>query len=135
MNTGDAAEKLGTTQKELRRFLRSDPSYTNASHTTAGRYNFTEADIPTLAKRFKVWQGKNVNRKRAPRVEQQPAKRKVNPEGEPGLPVSILKRKLTREETKQRDEISRARVVRLEAQLMAAGNHLSQMTERDFRAV
>jgi hypothetical protein len=139
MNTSEMAQKLGTDQRELRRFLRADPSYTNAAHTSAGRYNFTDQDIPVLRKRFTAWQSKNVNRKKRVRVVAPVTPASVDKvdrptpsaDGTPGLPVDILNRKLFRTERERRDQLSRERAERLDAMLLANGHHLSQLRERE----
>lgn len=133
MNSSEVAEKLGTTPKELRRFLRADPSYTNASHTSTRRYNFTDQDFPTLQRRFAAWQSKNVGRKRVAKtvsdVPTQP-KRRVRPSKDVGLPTDILDRRLYTSERERLNQLSRERAQRLENQLMAAGLHLSQNRDR-----
>lgn len=121
MDTKTVADRLGVTPKDLRRFLRSDPTYNNAG--SGGRYSFTEQDMPTLEKRFRAAQAKNAGR---PKV-----KRKVkSTTGEiPAMPVSILGRKLSSAERARRDELSRKRVDALEARLRATGKHISQIKE------
>jgi hypothetical protein len=57
MNTSDVAERLNTTPKTLRRFLRGDATYANAG--SGGKYDFQECDMPTLAKRFGKWSSKS----------------------------------------------------------------------------
>jgi hypothetical protein len=57
MNTSVVAERLNTTPKTLRRFLRGDATYANAG--SGGKYDFQESDIPTLAKRFGKWSSKS----------------------------------------------------------------------------
>ena len=56
MDTAEVAEKLGTTPRTLRQFLRS-PMSTFVAVGSGARYDFTEKDIPTIAKRFAEWQG------------------------------------------------------------------------------
>jgi hypothetical protein len=55
MDTKDVAVHLGTTPRVLRQFLRSGRS-TFVAVGSGARYEFTEADIPTLIKRFSEWQ-------------------------------------------------------------------------------
>lgn len=56
MNSHEVAEALGTTPKTLRAFLRS-PSSTFRAVGSGARYEFTEADLPTLKKKFAEWNG------------------------------------------------------------------------------
>lgn len=57
----EAAEEIGTTPRLLRRFLRSNDSWKNA--TQAGRYEFTESEVASLKKQFDRWQaGRKVRR-------------------------------------------------------------------------
>lgn len=54
MDTAAAAVRLGTDTRTLRRFLRSKKS-TFEAVGSQGRYEFTEAQLGTLEKRFKAW--------------------------------------------------------------------------------
>lgn len=56
MDTTEVAEKLGTTPRTLRQFLRS-PMSTFVAVGSGARYDFTEKDLPTLGKRFAEWKG------------------------------------------------------------------------------
>jgi hypothetical protein len=134
VNSSEAARKLGTTSKELRRFLRADPSYTNAASTSSGRYNFTDSEFSILQRRFTAWQSKNAGRKRAPRVDgdaSEPRTTRKRSNDQPGLPTGFATRKLYTSEREQRDRLSRERVERLEQQLLATGLHISQMRTRE----
>lgn len=56
-----AAEEIGTTPRLLRRFLRSNDSWKNA--TQAGRYEFTESEFQSLKTQFNKWHsGRKVRR-------------------------------------------------------------------------
>lgn len=60
-SSSEAAEEIGTTPRLLRRFLRSNDSWKNA--TQAGRYEFSEAEVASLKKQFDRWQsGRKVRR-------------------------------------------------------------------------
>jgi DNA-binding transcriptional MerR regulator len=127
LNTKQAAEKLGTDARTLRRFIRQDSTYSNAG--SGGRYEFTDKDIPTLKKRFSEWQ--NSSREKAPersRVTANKGEMKMKHwnDNDSPMPVSMLGRKLTRSERDKRDAASRARVDRLEEALRASGKHISQ---------
>jgi hypothetical protein len=54
MDTREMAERLGTDARKLRQFLRSNKS-TYVAVGSAGRYEFTESDVETIARRFTVW--------------------------------------------------------------------------------
>lgn len=56
MDTAEAANRLGTTPRILRAFLRS-PMSTFVAVGSGARYEFTERDLPTLDKRFSDWRG------------------------------------------------------------------------------
>lgn len=57
----EAAAYLETTPRLLRRFLRANDSYKNA--TQAGRYSFTETEMVSLKKQFDHWQRTRLSRK------------------------------------------------------------------------
>lgn len=63
----DAAEELGTTPRLLRRFIRQNDSWKNATH--AGRYSFTEAEMKSLKIQFDKWQGSRSSRRPTTKVE------------------------------------------------------------------
>ena len=56
----EAAAEIGTTPRLLRRFLRANDSWVNA--TQAGRYSFTESEMQSLKKQFNHWQGTRSTR-------------------------------------------------------------------------
>ena len=57
----DAAEFIGTTPRLLRRFIRQNDSWKNATY--AGRYSFTEPEVNSLKLQFEKWQGGRATRK------------------------------------------------------------------------
>lgn len=63
----DAAAELGTTPRLLRRFIRQNDSWKNATH--AGRYSFTESEMKSLKVQFNHWQGSRSSRKPINKVE------------------------------------------------------------------
>lgn len=65
----DAAEEIGTTPRLLRRFIRENDSWKNATH--AGRYSFTKAELEALKKQFNAWQSTRSTRRTTSRVEAQ----------------------------------------------------------------
>jgi DNA-binding transcriptional MerR regulator len=54
VDTREAAAKLGTDPRTLRRFLRS-PMSTFQAVGSGARYEFTDRDLTTLRKRFEDW--------------------------------------------------------------------------------
>lgn len=123
MNAKEAADKIGTDAKTLRRFIRSGKS-TFRPVGSGDRYEFEEKDIPTLRKRFEEWRSgttKVTKRQGSSTVKVT----KFVDQDEP-MPVSMLGKQMTRAQREARDVASRARVDRLEAQLRASGKHISQ---------
>lgn len=57
LSTADIATELGTTPRTLRQFLRSSTS-TYSAVGSGARYEFTDADLPTLRSRFTTWNTK-----------------------------------------------------------------------------
>lgn len=55
MDTKEVAQQLETSARTLRQFLRS-PLSTFVPVGSGGRYDFTERELPTIAKRFAEWQ-------------------------------------------------------------------------------
>lgn len=127
MDSKAAAERLETTPRTLRRFLRSDPHFNNAG--AGGKYSFDEADFLTLKKRFTAWRDENAGK-----GSNTPTKRKLtSDENDPtAMPLEILGRRLSRNERAERDRRSRERVDRLEAALKEKGLHISQMRDREW---
>lgn len=130
MNTSEVAAALETEPKVLRRFLRADANYANAG--AGGRYEFTDADIPEMRERFNAWESEKASKPRAVTSTRR-AKGLTQDEAlaSERLPRNVLGRKLYASERSRRDAISRARVERLEAALLAKGLHISQMRSRD----
>lgn len=124
MNTAQAAAALNTEPKILRRFLRADEHYANAG--AGGRYDFEDVEITLLRERFQMWS--NDKAAKAPVKARQRVER--NDVATQRMSSTILGRKLYASERTRRDAIARARVDKLEAALIAAGLHISQMKER-----
>jgi hypothetical protein len=123
VNAKEAADKIGTDAKTLRRFIRSGKS-TFKAVGSGDRYDFDEKDIPTLRKRFEEWRsGATKSNKR--QASSTVKVKKFIDQDEP-MPVSMLSHRMTRSQREARDAASRARVDRLEAQLRASGKHISQ---------
>ena len=64
MDTSEVAEKLGTTPRLLRAFLRSGYS-TFVPVGSGSRYDFTEKEFPTIEKRFTEWKASGKPRPEA----------------------------------------------------------------------
>lgn len=132
MDTKTIAAVLGTEARILRRFLR-DPRSTFQSVGSGARYEFTEADIPELTKRFQDWQGgkqatrvTTPTRPTDPQVSQLERDRAVWEEEGPVVVEDIRKpgvRARIKAEAKRRED-------RLDELLMAAGLHISQQAYR-----
>lgn len=54
MDTREVAERIGTTPRQLRQFLRSGHS-TFVPVGSGARYEFTDREIPTILRRFTDW--------------------------------------------------------------------------------
>lgn len=71
MNTAEVANKLGTTPRIFRQFLRS-PVSTFVAVGSGSRYEFTTSDLPMLEKRFRDWESggksKAVKKTRTPKI-------------------------------------------------------------------
>jgi DNA-binding transcriptional MerR regulator len=138
MDTAEAAEKLGTTPRVLRQFLRSGHS-TFAPVGSGARYDFTEKDLKTLERRFAAW---NADGKPRPDNAKKPKTRS-------GAKSTKADRQRLRDEQEWaeegpvtlediRDPRVRARVQadaraaedRLMLRLMAAGLHITQLGDR-----
>lgn len=133
MDTKAVATLLGTETRILRRFLR-DPRSTFKAVGSGSRYEFTEADIPEVERRFNDWLGtKQANRPTvvlksvADTIESQREKDRAvwEEEGPVFLPDLRDPKVLAqvRRKAKTWDD-------RLQERLMAAGLHISQMQGR-----
>lgn len=76
MDTKTVAAKLGTSPRQLRQFLRSGHSTFQAVGSGA-RYDFTEKELPTIAKRFGEWRSQG-----RPVVTAQPVAPRTTPPAE-----------------------------------------------------
>jgi DNA-binding transcriptional MerR regulator len=133
MDTNEVAEAIGTNARTLRQFLRSGTS-TYVAVGSGARYDFTEADLPTLTKRFSEWKGGGKPSTTAKKKTQRKSKAEIQ---------------RTRDEAEWEDEGMvelqdirdprvRRRVLadaaaaeaRLEVLLMARGLHVTQLGDR-----
>lgn len=132
MDTKTIAQLLDTEPRILRRFLR-DPRSTFQSVGSGARYEFTEADIPELSRRFSEWKGN----KQTPHVTtparkvdtfESQRKRDEAVWAEEG-PVVIADIRKPGVRARVKAEAAR-REARLEELLMASGLHISQASYR-----
>ena len=80
----EAAEEIGTTPRLLRRFLRSNDSWKNA--TQAGRYEFSQSELDSLKKQFNKW---HANR-RVRRIAKSESEELAHLDQDPGISVSQM---------------------------------------------
>lgn len=125
MDTKQMAAELNTEPKILRRFLRADSRYDNAG--AGGRYVFTDDMLPDMREHFLAWLGEKATKPTKTRASQAAAP--SDDLASQRMPRNILGRRLYASERTRRDAISRARVDKLEAALLAKGLHISQMKE------
>lgn len=87
LGTKEAAEKLGTSPKRLRKFLRDAPEYGGTG--MGGRYGFDEAAYELLAERFGKWKGS----KPTPRAKRERASTELaHLNSDPPARVEVLRR-------------------------------------------
>lgn len=134
MDTTAAAQRLGTSTKTLRRFLRSTRS-TFTGVGSGARYDFTEQEFTTLERRFQTWIAR-VGERTTPPKPRPAVLPSATPddvrdatvweeEGEIVLPDIRDPRIRNRVR-----EIAREQEERLEERLMAAGLHVTQLMAR-----
>jgi hypothetical protein len=132
MDTATVAEHLGTTPRKLRQFLRSDGS-TFVAVGSGARYDFTEDDLPALRTRWASWSGTS-----APTPTPAPVRPATDDsqrrkdalvwaeEGRVTLPD--IRNPAVRAAVRAR---AKAEEDRLDALLLAAGLHITQMRVRE----
>jgi predicted Zn-dependent peptidase len=133
MDTSEVAEKLGTTPRILRQFLRS-PSSTFVAVGSGSRYDFTAKDLDTLRKRFADWQGAGKPKPNTPKKDKAPKGEKVS--GEPSKkdaavwfeegPVRIEDIRDPRVRARVKRD-AQAAEMRLMLLLLAKGMHVTQL--------
>jgi predicted Zn-dependent peptidase len=133
MDTSEVAEKLGTTPRILRQFLRS-PSSTFVAVGSGSRYDFTAKDLDTLRKRFADWQGAGKPKPNTPKKDKAPKGEKAS--GEPSKkdaavwfeegPVRIEDIRDPRVRARVKRD-AQAAEMRLMLLLLAKGMHVTQL--------
>lgn len=124
MDSRSVAEHLNITPRELRKFLRADPEFSNAG--CGGKYEFQAADLPRLSKRYAAYKKGDLRKPvvREKKVKQAP-KTKQDELIQDGLPITVLRmHKMTKSAREQRDIINRAREARLIKALKDNGLYL-----------
>lgn len=132
--SAQAAEKIGTDPKTLRRFLRATPEWSNPG--SGGRYSFTAADIRRLQKQVPAWIASSTPR------QVKTTKIKMTATGK----AKVVQPKLPPVDTSESPEVwnrpiparlkgadrvrAKERVDALEARLLATGLHISQIKDR-----
>lgn len=87
LGTKEAAEKLGTSPKRLRKFLRDAPEYGGTG--MGGRYGFDDEAYALLAERFGKWKGS----KPTPRAKRERASTELaHLNSDPAATVDTLRR-------------------------------------------
>lgn len=137
MDTKAVATLLGTETRILRRFLR-DPKSTFKAVGSGSRYEFTEADIPELERRFSDWLGtKQANR---PAITIKTVVDTVQVQRERDEAVWAEEGTIIMPDIRRPEVRSAVRAKardwdrRLNERLMAAGLHISQMQNRQLAA-
>lgn len=126
IDTKTVAAALGTEPKVLRRFLR-DPKSTYAAVGSGSRYNFTDNDLPELARRFQEWSGSKASRPvvvRVPQDENTQREKDIAVWEEEG-PIFLEDIRDPRVRRRVKD-VAAAQMARLDERLMAVGLHISQ---------
>lgn len=134
MDTKTVAAALGTEPRILRRFLR-DRKSTFQAVGSGSRYTFTETDLPELERRFHEWAGNKQSTRPAITIPRE----YVDPEVEQRLrDEAVWAEELTLGRSIPLDDLRDPRVrravrakarewdLRLQARLMAVGQHISQ---------
>jgi hypothetical protein len=134
MDTTSVAEHLGTTPRKLRAFLRSEGS-TFAAVGSGARYDFTDADLPALRSRWAAWTGTRVPTPAPSPVRpagansagHQAARDRAVWDEEGPIVLADIRDPAVRAVVRAR---AKAEEARLDALLLAAGLHITQMRVR-----
>lgn len=120
----DAAAEIGTTPRMLRRFLRGNDSWKNATYS--GRYSFTESEMKSLKLQFEKWSGS----KSKPRATQGVENELTHLDEDQGITVEQMHEMATNVQLRKEVKAKRAeRYRKLEArisELRLRDNHVSQ---------
>jgi hypothetical protein len=132
MDTATVAEHLGTTPRKLRQFLRSDGS-TFVAVGSGARYDFTEDDLPALRTRWASWSGTSAPAPTPapvrPAADDSQRRRDAQVWAEEGVvALPDIRNPAVRAAVRAR---AKAEENRLDALLLAAGLHITQMRCRE----
>lgn len=117
MNTRQVADKLGTTTKILRQFLRQDSNYKNVG--SAGRYTFTPRDVRLMEPRFRKWVGPRALVSKLPDTD-----------GRKGLDPKLLDRRRTDAAVRAEfDRETQTRLATLDRMMREAGLRIPDPVE------
>lgn len=121
----EAAAEIGTSPRLLRRFIRQNESWKNATY--AGRYSFTESEFQSLKKGFNQWAS---TKSRSPRVTQEVPEELLHLDEDPGITVEQM-HEAAKDPYKRKEILARRaeRFRKLEARIRETGirnNHVSQ---------
>lgn len=135
MDTNEIAQRLNTSPRQLRAFLRS-PISTFVAVGSGARYEFDARDLPMLTKKFTEWQaaGKpkpvpTPGRIPKPRVSEESISDRDQATWDEEGPVVLPDIRDPRVLARVR-QAERGRAERLEMRLMALGLHVSQLGDR-----
>lgn len=137
MNTAEVAEKLGTTPRILRQFLRH-PSSTFVAVGSGARYDFRSSDLATLKKRFTQWQESGKPKQVTPKRSKPQKVRKSAEETRAARDLQVWEEEGRVVLEDIRDPRVRARVKadakaaedRLMMLLLSKGMHVTQLGDR-----
>jgi len=122
----EAAAEIGTTARLLRRFIRQNDSWKNATY--AGRYSFSEAELKSLKIQFEKWAGSKS--RSTPRPTQGVEEELLYLDQDKGITVEEMHELKTNPQKRREVRARRmARYGRLEqriAELRLRDNHVSQ---------
>jgi hypothetical protein len=136
MDTSEVADKLGTTPRVLRQFLRSDHS-TYVAVGSGARYDFNDKDLPTLLKRFGEWQGAGKPKPEGAKKTKVPAKAKVTTQRikdmeewsqEGPVVIQDIRDPRVRARVKRAAQAAEAELMML---LLSKGLHITQLGDRE----
>lgn len=142
LTTNDVAEQIGVTPRKLRQFLRSSTS-TFVAVGSGARYEFKDADVPVIRKRYAEWAGRDQARsttqtttprsrsRRTDKPTQDEIDRAVwqEEEIENGGPVKLPDIRDLRVRARVR-ALAREQEERLEMLLLSKGLHVTQLGDR-----
>lgn len=114
-SSAEAAAELDVHPRVLRRFIRSNDSWKNATH--AGRYSFSESEMKSLKVQFPKWQSNRIPRRSTTQAVEEIAELDldpgINPEDMTRMKTDPAFRREVLERRRIRNEKLRARISQL----------------------